>query len=400
MAYEFFQDDGTNFEVQNMLGSLRTGCGDAGEILATVATITDGDAQSWVTAWQELATRVAKIADDALAAGHTVSARDAYLRAAVYYAAVLPSVDGIKDPEPVLEAAFAEHRRCFDSYVALLDVPGEKVDIPYEGSTMPGYFFAVAADGKARRTIILNNGSDGAVTTMWPGVGAGAVARGYNVLVFDGPGQQSMLFERGIPFRPDWEKVITPVVDFLRARTDVDNDRIAIYGISQAGYWVPRALAFEHRIVAAIADPGVDDVSASWLGHLPESMVPMLGNGDKKTFDELMSIGTSSDNPIQAQIMAWRGKPYGIADPYDLFTTVMTYKLGDLTQQITTPLLITDPEGEQFWPGQSQRLYDALPGPKELVKFTAAEGADRHCEPMARALLEQRVFDWLDTTIP
>jgi hypothetical protein len=63
-------------------------------------------------------------------------------------------------------------------------------------------------------------------------------------------------------------------------------------------------------------------------------------------------------------------------------------------------LLITDPEGEQFWPGQSQRLYDALPGPKALVKFTAAEGADRHCEPMGRARLEQRVFDWLDATIP
>ena len=125
----------------------------------------------------------------------------------------------------------------------------------------------------------------------------------------------------------------------------------------------------------------------------------MLNDGDKKTFDEMMSIGTASDDPLQAQLVAWRGKPYGITDPYDLFAAVMEYKLGDLTKQITTPILVTDPEGEQFWPGQSRRLYDALPGPKELVKFTAAEGADRHCEPMARALLEQRVFDWLDTII-
>jgi hypothetical protein len=62
-------------------------------------------------------------------------------------------------------------------------------------------------------------------------------------------------------------------------------------------------------------------------------------------------------------------------------------------------MLITDPEGEQFWPGQSRRLYDALPGPKQLVPFTAAEGADRHCEPMARSLLEQRRFDWLDEAL-
>ena len=52
---------------------------------------------------------------------------------------MLPSVDGIKSTEPVLKAAFTEHRRCYDAYVALLDVRGEKVDIPYESSTMPGY---------------------------------------------------------------------------------------------------------------------------------------------------------------------------------------------------------------------------------------------------------------------
>ena len=66
---------------------------------------------------------------------------------------------------------------------------------------------------------------------------------------------------------------------------------------------------------------------------------------------------------------------------------------------IRTPILITDPQGEQFWPGQSRRLADALPGLAHLVPFTAAEGADRHCEPLARTLLEQRMFDWLDETL-
>ncbi len=97
--------------------------------------------------------------------------------------------------------------------------------------------------------------------------------------------------------------------------------------------------------------------------------------------------------------MAWRAKPYGKASAYDTFTAVGQYRLGDLVQRIRTPLLVTDPEGEQFWPGQAQRLYDALQGPKALARFTSAEGADRHCEPMARSLLEQRMFDWLDDTI-
>ncbi|MCA9864790.1 MAG: hypothetical protein KC432_17265, partial [Thermomicrobiales bacterium] len=62
-------------------------------------------------------------------------------------------------------------------------------------------------------------------------------------------------------------------------------------------------------------------------------------------------------------------------------------------QQTTTPLLIADPEGEQFWPGQSQQLFDGIPGPKDLLAFTAAEGADLHCQPKANGLASQRFFD-------
>ena len=398
MTQTFFKDDAFNFKVQTMLGELRTGCGDAGEILSTVARITDGDDTSWVTEWQALGDRVAKIAKDAASEGHRVSARDAYLRASAYYAAVLEAVDGVEHAEAALKKAFTAHRACFDEYVSRLDVPATKVAIPYGSSTMPGYFFTPAADGKKRPAVIVNNGSDGSVTSMLP-FALAACDRDYNALIFDGPGQQSMLFEHGIPFRPEWEAVITPVVDFLGARADVDADRIALYGISQAGYWVPRAVAFEHRIAAAVTDPGVVDVSTSWIEHLPKEMVKMLADNDRTTFDQWMSLGESSETPAQKQVLAWRGKPYGITDPYDLFKAVEGYRLGDVTKQITTPLLVTDPEGEQFWPGQSEQLYAALPGPKALVKFTAAEGADRHCEPMARSLLEQRVFDWLDETL-
>ncbi len=398
MAFTFFDDDGFNFEVQNLLGSIRVGCGDAGEILATVATITNGDASSWVSVWQALGDRVAAIADAAASQHHDVSAKDAYLRAATYYAAALASVDGVDDPDAALKRLFGQHRRCFDAYAVRLQPAAVKVEIPYERSVMPGYLFIPVADDHPRGTIVLNNGSDGAVTSML-GMIRAATDRGYNALTFDGPGQQSMLFEQGIPFRADWEQVVTPIVDFLSQRADVDNDRIVLYGISQAGYWVPRALAYEHRIAAAVADPGVDDVATSWLSHLPKEMVTMLDKGDRTTFDQWMQLGQST--PQEAQEFAWRAKPYGIADPFDLFVAVGTYKLSaDVIGKITTPLLITEPEGEQFWPGQSKRLCDALPGTKQLVTFTAAEGADRHCEPMARSLLEQRVFDWLDGVVP
>ncbi len=398
MAFKFLDDDVMNFEVQNILGLAHAGGSDAGEVLSTVQRVTDGDAASWVREWEATAQRVAAIADDCAVKGHTASAAETYLRAAVYYAAALASADGLPDPTSAITRLFAAHRRCFDAYVAHIDRPGEKITIPYEGSTMPGYFLT-AGDGK-RPTIILNNGSDGAVTSMIPGVSSAALARGYNVVTFDGPGQQSMLFERDVPFRPDWEKVITPVVDYLVGRADVDAGRIALYGISQAGYWVPRALVFEHRIAAAIADPGVVDVSKSWLSHLPKEMIDMLDNGDKTTFEQFMEIGMADASPQEKQEIAWRAKPYAQSSVFDVYKAVEQYRLTDeQITQITTPVFVSDPEDEQFWPGQAQSLYDKLCGPKAIAKFTAAEGADRHCQPMGRALTDQRMFDWLDETL-
>jgi hypothetical protein len=203
-----------------------------------------------------------------------------------------------------------------------------------------------------------------------------------------------------VPFRPDWEHVITPVVDFLVDRSEVDAKKLAIYGISQGGYWVPRALAFEHRIAAGVLDPGVDDVASSWRANLPEEMLKLLDADEEKTFNANMAIVLESETPQQRQTMQWRAKPYGAdKSAFATFKEVEQYRIGDLAASISTPLMVTDPDGEQFWPGQSQRLFDSLPGPKVLARFTKAEGADMHCEPLARALVEQRMYDWLDDTL-
>lgn len=399
MKYSFFKNDQFNFELQCALGQAAYGCGDVGEMLTTAERITDDDFDSWVSEWTAIARRVEQIAAGCEAAGHADSARAAYLRAAQYYAQALGAVDGTRDPQALLQPLFRAHRNCFDAFVAGLDPPAEQVEIPYEGTALPGYFFQPQGRAGPQRTLILNNGSDGPVTALWAAVGTGAVARGYNALIFDGPGQQSMLFERDVPFRHDWEKVITPVVNYLLGRPEVDGAAMALYGISQGGYWAPRALAFEHRLAAAVADPGVFDVSTSWLQRLPPELVQLLDSGDRETFDRYIDLGMRQATPRERQTLAWRSKPYGLGSPFDVFSAVRQYNLREVAERITTPMLITDPDAEQFWPGQAQQLFDALPGPKRLVRFTAVEGADGHCEPMARTLLEQRMFDWLDEVL-
>ena len=363
---------------------------------SAAARIKDGDADAWVREWTATADAVEAAGREAAGAGRRASAVAYLRRAATYHATALYLIDGSHQNEDKL-ARWRRQRACWEQVVDLSG--GERVAIPYDGTTMPGFFFRApdAAPGESRPLVVLNNGSDGAASQMWVQGGAAASERGYHWMTFDGPGQQAMLFEHGVPFRPDWEFVLTPVLDAMTAREDVDADRIALIGVSQAGFWVPRTLAFEHRFAAAVADPGVVDVSTSWIEPLPKSMRKLLEEGKQEQFDRDMRLGERFSRST-AVLLKFRGEPYGLHDdsPFQLYQTVMRYRLGDEVAQIDTPLLITDPEGEQFWPGQSQQLFDRLPGPKQLVRFTAAEGASRHCEPMAVALRDARIFDWLD----
>jgi hypothetical protein len=389
--HRFFKDDEQEFLTAVTLGGAAYRCAEAGEVLATVAQVKDGDRDSWFDAWSALGDRLRGVA------GATTgpSARDTYLRAAHAYGAAAFAALGTKDPDR-WPATWHAGRDAWAAAAGLLG--GEVVAIPYEDTTMPGWLFTPDWAGPFPLAVI-NNGSDGSNVDAWIQGGCAGLERGYAVLIFDGPGQNAMLHEQGIGFRPDWEAVVTPIVDWALARPAIDGDRIALLGVSQAGYWVPRAAAFEHRLAAAVADPGVVDVSTSWTAHLPGHVRKQLESGDREGFDKSMRIGARVSREARFQFV-FRSFPYRIDDAYEVFRATLEYRLDDETiGRIRCPTLVTDPEGEQFWPGQSQRLYDALRCPKELMRFTAAEGADLHCEPRAPTLRNQRVFDWLDRTL-
>ena len=275
-----------------------------------------------------------------------------------------------------------------------------RVQVPYEDTTLPGYLLRPDATGAARPTLVVTNGSDGSLPGLLGYGAAEALARGWNVFLFDGPGQQSMLFERGVPFRYDWEAVLTPVIDILVARPDVDASALTGYGISQGGYWITRAVAFEHRLVAAVADPGVVDVSAGWTATCPRPCWTCWTRARRTRSTPPWPRRRPA--PARRRPGRSRSGPSRTArtDPFDLFTEVRKYQVRDVAGQITTPLLILDPDDEQFFPGQPRQLYDLLPGEKEIIEFTQAQGANFHCQPTGRQLTHTQMLDWLADHMP
>ncbi|MBV9411949.1 MAG: alpha/beta hydrolase [Acidimicrobiia bacterium] len=393
---QFFQDAGMNFDVLIGLGFAYANIADVGETLATIERIPNGDDEAWVKEWTATAERLHKAASESESGGHRASARARFLRASTYYDHASAHAPGTSDSSR-FTALWEKHRQCWDKAITLFDTPVEPVEIPYEDTKLEGYFFKADSSAQARPTVILNNGSDGPVISQWSQGGRAAVERGWNAITFDGPGQGAALHRQNLYFRHDWEAVITPVVDYLLTRSDVDPAKIVLHGVSQAGYWAPRAAAFEHRLAALVADPGVIRVATSWEVHYPPDLLTLIDDGNQKDFDALVDAGI---DPSSKAMLAWRMAPYGTSSPFEALVAARNMTLDPSTiQQIQCPTLVLDPENEQFWPGQSQQLFDGLTCTKQLAHFTAAEGADWHCEPAAQSLRNERVFDFLEDTI-
>ena len=397
MRAGFSKNEDWDFEIRIALGEARSGATDPGEVLAAVDGLRPGDAAGWLEAWTALGHRVLDAARASLSAGRATSAASGFLRAASYLARAVNAAAEDDDESRIL-ALYREHREAWEAFLDASGLAVERLSIPLPGTglDMPAWFVAVdAVEGRERRPAMIGvNGSDGPITSMWSAIGRPAHDRGYQVLLFDGPGQQSMLFEQRVPFVRDFAPVLGAVIDALAARPDVDPDRIAAYGISQGGYWLPQALADEHRVAAAIADPGVVDVAASWMRHLPGSMRKLLEEGRQEAFDREMGTAFRFMGEA-ARTWRFRARPFLADGPFATLRAVQAFDSRAALPRVTTPLFVSDPEGEAFWPGQSAELAALVPG-ATLVPFTAAEGADLHCEPLGRAVFEQRAFDWLD----
>jgi pimeloyl-ACP methyl ester carboxylesterase len=391
-----FEDPQFSFQTLRMLGSAESGQAEIGEVLRTAGRIVEGDFESWHREWLATAERVEAIGDSCSARGHTVSAREAWMRASNYYrAAEFYLHDDPADPR-ILDL-WCRSVTCFDRALDLLDHPLERLAIPYEDTSLPGLFYKPDRDHTARPTLLLQTGFDGTLEELHPKALA-ATRRGWNCLTFEGPGQGRVIREQGLPFRHDWEHVVTPIVDLVLARDDVDPLRIALEGLSLGGYLAPRAAAFEHRLAACIANGGVYDLMGS---RIPEAMTRGQFQGMVENAPDAFDAGIMQ--MVEAKTEVRWAVSHGMFvfkanRPAEWMRVGLRFELSEVADKIRCPTLVIDAEEEASFPGEARKLYDALTCPRTFMVFTRDEGAEDHCQVATPLLAQQRIFDWLAET--
>ena len=230
----YFEHEGFDGQLQRSVGKCDSGMANVGECLQIVSLITPGDRDSWYRGWSAFADGLVAQGDEALAAGHPVSARNRFLRAAEYFRqAFFWHRDDLACTE--LTTAYAASVAAFHRALPLLDPPGTVID----GDT-PGYLFTPVGNGPFP-TILHIGGYDGTAEELYAAVPE-ATDRGWALLALDGPGTGQPLYDRGVVMRPDWEHVVPGMVDLALNQSRVDLARLVLVGRSFGGLLAPAAL--------------------------------------------------------------------------------------------------------------------------------------------------------------
>ena len=393
---EGFRDDEFDYQLIRAMGVADYGGSTVGECLAVAAEITDGSPRSWAVAFERLARRVEDRGRACLEAGRRVSAKDHLLRASTYYRTAEYYADAVSGGSHRMGE---RSQACFADGSALGDPPVERTEVPYGGGTLPGYLVrpsgAETATDHPLPTLVGVGGFDSSAEELYFHLGAPGAERGWNVFVFDGPGQPGcMRVNPQMTFRPDYEVPIAAVIDHLAGLPGVDSDRLALAGQSFGSYFAARGAATDARVGALVADPPIVDMSRymeAWVG----------ADVYRMTRDIRPEDVTGVPEDLMPRQMQWGIGAicyrFGVPSFHAWREAMGSYRLDGMVSSVRCPVLamIGDREGPEPR-AQFEAFVGGTGGPVTPVVFTAEDGASTHCQSDNIRLSAQVTFDWLD----
>jgi dienelactone hydrolase len=274
----------------------------------------------WCRAWSKCGAVHERMAEEAEAEGHYISAGEHYLRAAIAYH--FGKYLFVRWPDE-LRAAHEHVVRDYQRGLPYFAFPGEHVAIPYEGgATMYGILRKPWHEPKPP-VVILVPGLD-SVKEELHNYGDDFLRRGMAVLAIDGPGQGEMEFN--LPLRPDYEVPVRYAIDYLERRPDVDASRVGLMGVSFGGQFAVRAAAFEPRLRAVIENCGPYD----------------------------QSLNFHNRPRISRETMVHR---LNAASEEEAFSKLQQFNLRDVAAKVTCPLLVIQGRRDRLVPAeQGERI--------------------------------------------
>jgi dipeptidyl aminopeptidase/acylaminoacyl peptidase len=349
-----------------LVAQAQQGGADVFDIARAMKNVNAGDKEGWERAWMALATRTEARAKEALAVGRRRTAEQYFFHANSYYRmsdALLTIAE-----EPKRAERFRKAQESFRAAATLHTPKIEVVSIRCGNEEYDGYFCHPAnpTPGKWPAVLFLG-GADAYAEEIYFG-GMQMLDRGWAMLLVDTPGRGSSIYLKGIKTRPDYEVPGKACVDYLVSRPEVDPNRVALLGISMAGYYAPRVAAFEKRLKALVAWSGcysvLDDLY-DWCEHLRPTCQRLLGGVD--------------DEEARRQLK--------------------DFTMAGIAKNITCPTLITHGADDRLMHVEgARRLFNEIGAKDKTLKINddPNDGGRIHCSHDFWAHNVPYMLDWLE----
>ncbi len=392
----WFKDVEMDFQLLRSLGADAAGGGAAGELLVTAKGIADGSPASWSAAFLALAERLEADGNTRLERGHKVSAMESLLRSSAYFRAA----EYYGDPSaPETAQTGMKCRDVFLKGMQLAAWKTESVLIPFgrENDFLPGYFITPSRGSGRRKTLLAQSGFDGTAEEMYFAIGKAALERGYNVLLFEGPGQTGKRrFHPNSTFVPDTAPALRAVMDFALARPEVHPGKIALYGASFGGYFALSGAVGDPRLGAVIANSPLIDAQEHFFAGMGPQFVAMF-QSQNLTAEEIRAM-PEEELPAKYKfsllnLCARYGKP-SVKETFDVMRDFRLRE--DQLRSLKMPALGLVSESEGTVPMAQARRFAELAPRAALHIFTEESGANIHCQLDNMPLSWAVALDWLD----
>src|SRR5262245_26091212 len=261
-----------------LVAQAQQGGGDVFDIARAMRNVEPGDRDGWERAWLALAQKTEAQAEAALAAGRLITARQNFFHASNYYrmSDVLLTIA----EEPKRRERFKKSQDLFRAAAKLNPATIEVITVRCGNEEYDGYFCHPSKPNPGKwPAVLFLGGADAYAEEIYFG-GKQMLERGWAMLLVDTPGRGSSMYLKSIKTRRDYEVPGKACIDYLVSRPDVDSNRVALLGISMAGYYAPRVAAFDQRPNALVAWSGcysvLDDLY-DWCEHLQHTCQRLLG---------------------------------------------------------------------------------------------------------------------------
>jgi len=334
--------------------------------------------EAWWQEWADMASQIEQRADAAAAEGRQFTAGNYYIRAGNYYF----TGERFVPPGDLKLDLYRKALRCFQAGFDRRYPDIERVEVPYEGVSLPAYFKKASSVSGRAPTVVLFDGLDNCKEMSVIFAGIEFAKRGFHTLSIDGPGQGEALRLRRIHSRYDYEVAGTAAYNYVAERPEVDPKKVAVMGYSFGGYLAPRVAAFEKRYAACIALGASHWDRAAELIRRRRRIEANPKNVTMSHFQFQWVVGAKNLDWDEAIEMAKK------------------FTLADCARQITCPFLVTHGANDrQTSPETAEKLYAEVGSKNKTIKiFTADEGGAEHCHVDNRQVGIDFIADWITTT--